>query len=203
MKTRQEAAAAREARRAYNEVARDVQPSAYPPRRRNTTDTIGWIVFFIVAAALLAALAPSLIATYAPAWLPAQPSPTVQALPTPFGSAPIVVPPVIYMPIAPVVQTQIVPTSEPIAPTAAPVAATEGSKPARPAPGAKPAIVQSQPIIIVPTAQPAPGGIDLDTSIHVGGDGVQIGGSVEIKNAPDAPLAQEHSRPSKPARGAK
>jgi len=163
----------------------------------NVGAIIGWGLTILIALAMLAMIVPEIVARYAPLWrqqpdavvTPASPAPAAPQL---FYGQPVIEQPVIEQPaVAPV------PAPAPTAfPTALPPAQAEHSRPAKQAPGAR---VQAVPAAApAPAPTEAPGGIDLDTSIHVGSDGVQLSGAVSIKNAPTSNgVVAEHSRPAK------
>lgn len=160
----------------------------------NVGAIIGWGLTILIALAMLTMIIPEIVARYAPLWRQ-QPDAVV----TPASPAPPTAPqlfygqPVIEQPaVAPVAAPA--PTAFPTAlPTALSPAQAEHSRPAKQAPGAR---VQAVPAAPAPTE--APGGIDLDTSIHIGSDGIQLGGAVSIKNAPTSGgVVAEHSRPAK------
>lgn len=163
----------------------------------NVGAIIGWGLTILIALAMLAMIVPEIVARYAPLWRQ-QPDAVV----TPASPAPPTAPqlfygqPVIEQPaVAPVAAPA--PTAFPTAlPTALPPAQAEHSRPAKQGPGAR---VQAVPAAApAPAPTEAPGGIDLDTSIHVGSDGIQLGGAVSIKNAPTSGgVVAEHSRPAK------
>lgn len=153
----------------------------------NVGAIIGWGLTILIALAMLAMIVPEIVARYAPLWRQQPDAVITPASPAPqlFYGQPAIEQPAVAPVAAPA------PTAFP---TALPPAQAEHSRPAKQAPGAR---VQA-----VPAAAPVPtealGGIDLDTSIHVGSDGVQIGGAVSIKNAPTSGGGiAEHSRPTK------
>ena len=157
----------------------------------NVGAIIGWGLTILIAIAMLAMVVPEIVARYAPLWrqqpdavvTPASPAPPTA--PQLFYGQPVVEQPVIEQPAVPA------PTA---LPTALPPAQAEHSRPAKQAPGAR---VQAVPAA-APAPTEAPGGIDLDTSIHIGSDGIQLGGAVSIKNAPTSGgVVAEHSRPAK------
>lgn len=158
----------------------------------NVGAIIGWGLTILIALAMLAMIVPEIVARYAPLWrqqpdaviTPASPAPAAPQL---FYGQPAIEQPAVAPVAAPA------PTAFP---TALPPAQAEHSRPAKQAPGAR---VQAVPAAApAPAPTEAPGGIDLDTSIHVGSDGLQIGGAVSIKNAPTASGGVvEHSRPAK------
>lgn len=157
----------------------------------NVGAIIGWGLTILIALAMLAMIVPEIIARYAPLWrtqpdaviTPASPAPAAPQL---FYGQPAIEQPAVAPVAAPA------PTAFP---TALPPAQAEHSRPAKQGPGAR---VQAVPAAPAPAPTEAPGGIDLDTSIHIGSDGVQIGGAVSIKNAPTSSGAvAEHSRPAK------
>lgn len=172
----------------YDESAqqRHVRPTS------NVGAIIGWGLTILIAIAMLAMIVPEIVARYAPLWRPQPDAVVTPASPAPatpqlFYGQPAIEQPVIEQPAVPA------PTAFP---TALPPAQSEHSRPAKQAPGAR---VQAVPAAApAPASTEAPGGIDLDTSIHVGSDGIQIGGAVSIKNAPTSSgVVVEHRRPAK------
>jgi len=155
----------------------------------NVGAIIGWGLTILIAIAMLAMIVPEIIARYAPLWRQQPDAVITPASPAPqlFYGRPAIEQPVIEQPAVPA------PTAFP---TALPPAQAEHSRPAKQGPGAR---VQAVPAAApAPAPTEAPGGIDLDTSIHVGSDGVQLSGAVSIKNAPTSGgVVAEHSRPAK------
>ena len=153
----------------------------------NVGAIIGWGLTILIAIAMLAMVVPEIVARYAPLWRQQPDAVVTPASPAPqlFYGRPAIEQPVIEQPAVPA------PTA---LPTALPPAQAEHSRPAKQAPGAR---VQAVPAA-APAPTEAPGGIDLDTSIHIGSDGIQLGGAVSIKNAPTSGgVVVEHSRPAK------
>lgn len=153
----------------------------------NVGAIIGWGLTILIALAMLAMIVPEIVARYAPLWRQQPDAVITPASPAPqlFYGQPAIEQPAVA-PVAAPAPTAL--------PTALPPAQAEHSRPAKQAPGAR---VQAVPAA-APVPTEAPGGIDLDTSIHVGSDGVQIGGAVSIKNAPTSGGGiAEHSRPTK------
>lgn len=172
----------------YEETAqRHTRPTS------NVGAIIGWGLTILIALAMLAMIVPEIIARYAPLWrtqpdaviTPASPAPAAPQL---FYGQPVIEQPAVPPPVVAPAPTAF--------PTALPPAQAEHSRPAKQAPGAR---VQAVPAAApAPAPTEAPGGIDLDTSIHVGSDGVQLSGAVSIKNAPTSNgVVAEHSRPAK------
>lgn len=157
----------------------------------NVGAIIGWGLTILIALAMLAMIVPEIVARYAPLWR-TQPDAVI----TPASPAPPTAPQLFYGQPA-IEQPAVAPVAAPAPttfPTALPPAQAEHSRPAKQAPGAR---VQAVPAA-APDPTEAPGGIDLDTSIHIGSDGVQLGGAVSIKNAPaSSGGVAEHSRPAK------
>ena len=156
----------------------------------NVGAIIGWGLTILIAIAMLAMIAPEIVARYAPLWRPQPDAVITPASPAPAAPQLFYGQPAIEQPaVAPV------PAPAPTAfPTALPPAQAEHSRPAKQGPGAR---VQAVPAA-APAPTESPGGIDVGTSIHVGSDGIQIGGAVSIKNAPTSGgVVVEHSRPAK------
>ncbi len=157
----------------------------------NVGAILGWGLTIMIAIAMLAMIIPEIVARYAPLWRQQPDAVVTPASPAPqlFYGQPVIEQPVIEQPA-------VAPVPAPTAfPTALPPAQAEHSRPAKQGPGAR---VQAVPAAPAPAPTESPGGIDLDTSIHVGSDGVQLSGAVSIKNAPaSSGVVAEHSRTAK------